>query len=105
MDAMLAIIRRKLAGVSMSGADRNHIHHQLHRGLRTVRRAVITLYGVTIAFAVVGVGLAGVVMFTSLRVRFVYAVALALFGMIGALAVKAARRAQWEQTHPAGGDD
>ena len=94
IDTTLAIIRRKLAGVSMSAADNQHLHHQFRRVLGGVRRAVIAMYVLSILFMVVGVSLAGLVIFTELRVRAVYAVALVLGGMLGVVAVKAARRQQ-----------
>jgi cytochrome c biogenesis protein CcdA len=59
-----------------------------------VKRAVFALYGITLLFAFVGVSLAALVTLTSLRVRFVYAIALVLFGFIGVIAVKAARHQQ-----------
>ena len=94
IDTTLAIIRRKLAGVSMSAADNQHLHHQFRRVLGGVRRAVMAMYALSILFMVVGVSLAGLVIFTELRVRAVYAVALVLGGMLGVVAVKAARRQQ-----------
>jgi len=95
MDTTLAIIRRWLAGTPTSAADDEHLHHQLKRGLG-VTRAVFAIYGIGFAFAVVGVTLAALVMLTDLRVRVVYAAALVLFGFIGVIAVKAARRKQLE---------
>ncbi|MCH8822480.1 MAG: undecaprenyl/decaprenyl-phosphate alpha-N-acetylglucosaminyl 1-phosphate transferase [Planctomycetes bacterium] len=94
MDAMLAIIRRWLAGISLSSADDQHIHHQLKRALGGVKRAVFAMYGIGVAFALVGVTLAALVLRTELRVRVIYAIALVLFGFIGLIAVKAARRQQ-----------
>ncbi len=96
IDTTLAIIRRRLAGVPMSSADDQHIHHQLLHAVGGVKRAVFAMYGISMAFAVVGVTLAALVMYTQLRVRIIYAVALVLFGFIGVFAVKAARR-----RHPA----
>ncbi|MHC4080060.1 MAG: MraY family glycosyltransferase [Planctomycetota bacterium] len=95
VDTTLAIIRRWLAKTPMSAADDEHLHHQLNRGLG-VTRAVFAIYGIGLAFAVVGVSLAALVMLTNLRVRFVYAVALVLFGFVAVIAVKAARRKQLE---------
>jgi len=95
MDTTLAIIRRWLAGTSMSAADDEHMHHQLKRALG-VKRAVFAIYGIGFAFAVMGVTLAALVMLTDLRIRVVYAAALVLFGFIGVIAVKAARRKQLE---------
>jgi UDP-GlcNAc:undecaprenyl-phosphate GlcNAc-1-phosphate transferase len=92
MDTILAMIRRWLAGTPLSAADDQHIHHQLKRSLGGVKGAVFAMYGVTLAFALLGVALAALVMATGLRVRVVYAIALVLFGFIGAVAVKTARR-------------
>jgi UDP-GlcNAc:undecaprenyl-phosphate GlcNAc-1-phosphate transferase len=94
IDTTLAMIRRRLAGVSMSAADNQHLHHQFKRVLGGVRRAVTVMYGLSTMFMVIGVSLAGLVIFTELRVRVVYTVALVLAGMLGVVAVKAARRQQ-----------
>lgn len=96
MDTALAIIRRKLSGTSMSEADDQHIHHQLKRVLGGVKRAVFALYGISLSFAVVGVSLAMLVLMTGLRVRVVYAIAFVLFGFIGVIAFKAARRHEYQ---------
>ena len=92
IDTTLAIIRRWLAGRPMSVGDDQHVHHQLKHALGGVKRAVFAMYGITAVFAVVGVTLAALVMLTQLRVRVIYAIALILFGFIGVIAVKTARR-------------
>ncbi len=92
IDTMLAIIRRWLAGKPISVGDDQHVHHQLNRAMGSVKRAVFAMYGISAAFAVVGVTLAALVMFTQLRVRFLYAVAMLLFGFIGVIAVKTVSR-------------
>jgi len=94
MDTTLAIIRRWLARAPMSSSDDQHIHHQLLRSVGSVKRAVLSLYTISTVFAVIGVALAALVMWTGLRVRILYAFALLLFSFIGVLAVKAARRQQ-----------
>ncbi len=98
MDTALAIIRRKMAGVSLSTADSNHIHHQLRRALGGVKAAVFALYGIALAFSVVGTGLAALVLYSGVRLQVAYAIATVLFGFIAAIAIKAARRQQWEGT-------
>ncbi|MHC4946890.1 MAG: glycosyltransferase family 4 protein [Planctomycetota bacterium] len=95
IDTTLAIIRRLLAGTPMSSADDQHVHHQLLRALGSVKKAVLCLYGLSILFGAIGVTLAALVMFTALRVRVMYAVAVVLFSFIGVFAVKSARRQQW----------
>jgi UDP-GlcNAc:undecaprenyl-phosphate GlcNAc-1-phosphate transferase len=90
VDTALAIIRRWIAGTPMSAADDQHIHHQLKRSLGGVKRAVFTLYGISFAFATVGVTLAALVLRTGLRVRVIYALTLVLFSFIAVIAVKAA---------------
>lgn len=94
IDTTLAMIRRKLAGVSMSAADNQHLHHQFKRVLGGVRRAVLSMYALSALFMALGVTLAGLVIFTDLRVRAMYAAALVFGGMLGVVAVKAARRQQ-----------
>lgn len=94
IDTTLAIIRRKLAGTAMSAADDQHLHHQLKRALGGVRRAVLALYTLSFMFAVLGVVLAVLVIKTQVRVRVIYAIAIVIFGMVGAVAVKSARNKQ-----------
>jgi UDP-GlcNAc:undecaprenyl-phosphate/decaprenyl-phosphate GlcNAc-1-phosphate transferase len=51
VDVVLAVSRRFLSGKPLFDGDRNHIHHKLlNRGL-SQRGAVLSLYGVTAAFA------------------------------------------------------
>lgn len=94
IDTTLAIIRRVLAGTSLSAADDQHIHHQFKRSLGGVKRAVMALYAIGLSFMVVGVILAALVVHTDLRVRFIYVIALVLFSFIAVIAVKAARKQQ-----------
>lgn len=94
MDTMLAIIRRVMAGTSLSTADNHHLHHQLKRAVGGVGKAVVAMYGISLLFAVLGVSLAALVMFTELRIRVIYAIAFVLFSSIGVIAVKEARRQQ-----------
>ncbi len=85
VDTSLAIVRRKLAGQSISDADANHLHHMLKRALG-VKGAVFSLYGIGIMFAVLGVA-------TSLgRARVTYALTLIFASYIGVTAIKIARR-------------
>jgi UDP-GlcNAc:undecaprenyl-phosphate GlcNAc-1-phosphate transferase len=58
LDTLLAIARRWLRGVPLSGADARHIHHQLLAVGFTHRRAVVVLYVAAIALATLGVSLA-----------------------------------------------
>ncbi len=95
MDTSLAILRRKLAGVSMSQGDANHIHHLAKRALGGVKRAVITLYGVCALFGVFGVTLGILAIEQMVRLRIVYAGAIVAFGVIGAVALKSALRNRW----------
>ena len=97
MDTVLAIIRRKMAGLSMSTADRNHIHHMVLRACGSVKRAVFCLYGLNAVFVSLGVGLAITVAFGGARYLLVYGVAILVFGFIGAIAVKTALRDRWLQ--------
>jgi UDP-GlcNAc:undecaprenyl-phosphate GlcNAc-1-phosphate transferase len=90
IDTVLAIVRRKLAGRSISDADDQHLHHMLKRALG-VKGAVFTLYGIAAGFAVLGVAV-------SLgRARVIYAIALVFAAFIGVTAIKIARRKQIEE--------
>jgi UDP-GlcNAc:undecaprenyl-phosphate GlcNAc-1-phosphate transferase len=89
IDTVLAIVRRKLAGKSMSEADDQHLHHMLKRSLG-VKGAALTLYAIAAVFATLGVVL------TEGRVRIVFTFALVLGAFIGVTAVKIARRAAIE---------
>ena len=85
LDTILAIIRRKMAGRSISDPDDQHLHHMLRRALG-VRGAVFTLYGIGVVFAVLGVTM------SLFRARVVYAIALVAFSFLIVTAVKMARR-------------
>jgi UDP-GlcNAc:undecaprenyl-phosphate GlcNAc-1-phosphate transferase len=104
MDTCLAIVRRKLAGRPWSAPDSDHIHHQLKRGLGGVKPAVFALYCITAVFTAVGVGVAAIKLYTQFRVFVAYTIAIVLFAFVAAIAIKIARRQQWELAAPAGGD-
>ncbi len=90
IDTVLAIVRRKLAHKKMSEPDSDHLHHMLKRALG-VKGAVLTLYGIGVGFALLGVAL-------SLgRARVVYALALVFASYIGVYAIKIARRRHLEE--------
>ena len=89
IDTVLAIVRRKLAGKSMSEADDQHLHHMLKRALG-VKGAVLVLYALGTLF-----GLLGAVL-TEGRVRIILTVAILCGAFIGVTAVKVARRAAIE---------
>ncbi len=96
MDTILAIIRRRLAGLPFHSADSNHIHHLLKRSLGSVKRAVFALYAITAAFAGLGVLMAATRLLTETRVLAVVSLAFAIFAFICAVAIKAARQAVWQ---------
>ncbi len=91
IDTVLAIVRRKLAGRSISEADDQHLHHMLQRTLG-VKGAVLALYAIAGAFTALGVAL------TLTRARVVYALALVVACYIGVVAIKLARRQQLEES-------
>jgi UDP-GlcNAc:undecaprenyl-phosphate GlcNAc-1-phosphate transferase len=91
IDTVLAIVRRKMSGKSISDADDQHLHHMLQRALG-VKGAVLTLYGLAVGFAVLGVG---IVSFA--RARAIFALTLVFAVFIVVLAIKAARRQILEQ--------
>lgn len=89
-DTVLAIIRRKMAGRKMSDADSDHLHHMLKRAMG-VKGAVLTLYGIGVGFAALGVAI------SESRQRIVYAAAMLFASYIGVYAIKIARRKQLEE--------
>ncbi len=89
IDTTLAIVRRKLAGKSMSEADSDHLHHMLKRALG-VKGAVLALYGIGGVFALFGV------LLSVSRARLVYLLALIVASYIIVTAIKLARRKQIE---------
>ncbi|MFO0895656.1 MAG: MraY family glycosyltransferase [Phycisphaerales bacterium] len=95
LDTMLAIIRRRLAGVSFSTADSNHIHHQMKRAMGSVRKAVLALYGMTAMFTLLGVALAAVRLLTNVRLLVIIAVTSVVFAFVAAVAIKTARMGAW----------
>ena len=98
MDTLLAIIRRKLSGLPMSAPDNGHIHHMVLRGLGgSVKKAVFALYGLSTVFMLLGISLAALYTYHVVQGRVVYGVFLVLFSFISAIAIKAARRGQWER--------
>lgn len=90
IDTALAIVRRKLAGKPLSAADDQHLHHQLKRAFG-VKGAVLTLYGIGVIFAALGVWL------SEGRVRVVFTIAIVIASFIGVTAVKIARRQAIEE--------
>ena len=90
IDTVLAIVRRKMAGKSMSDADSDHLHHMLKRAFG-VKGAVLVLYGMGSGFAVIGVLLA------ASGVRFVYSLALIVVSFIVVYSTKIARRKAHEE--------
>jgi UDP-GlcNAc:undecaprenyl-phosphate GlcNAc-1-phosphate transferase len=96
LDTILAIIRRKLAGLPFHSADSNHIHHLLKRSLGTVKLAVFALYGIALCFAGLGVAMAATRLLTQTRVLAVVSIAFAFFAFISAIAIKVARQANWQ---------
>ncbi len=85
IDTSLAIVRRKLAGKSISDADDQHLHHMLRRALG-VKGAVLALYGIASGFAMLGIAL------SEGRARVTYALTLVFVAFIGVTAFKIARR-------------
>lgn len=90
IDTCLAIVRRKMAGQSISSADSDHLHHMLKRSLG-VKGAVFVLYAMAASFAALGV------LVSMGRARVVYILALMLASFIGVTAIKIARRKFIEQ--------
>ncbi len=55
LDTLLAMARRLIKGDSIGHADKEHLHHQLLRGTKSVRKTVIIMYLINILFASVSI--------------------------------------------------
>lgn len=55
LDTVLAMARRIIKGKSMSTADREHLHHQLLKGTKSIKKSVLIMYGINILFATVSI--------------------------------------------------
>ena len=96
LDTTLAIIRRKVAGRSISDADSNHIHHRLKRYFGgNVRKAVLTLYTIAGGFTILGVGMSTMLLLTSVKGIVVEGIVLTGYLLVVSFAVKRARRLEW----------
>jgi UDP-GlcNAc:undecaprenyl-phosphate GlcNAc-1-phosphate transferase len=58
-DTALAIIRRTLAGKGIMKADKDHIHHRLLIREGSQKKAVLTLYGLTLSFGLIAIAVSG----------------------------------------------
>ena len=82
MDALLAIVRRKLQRKPIFSPDSQHLHHQLIRSGLTVRQSVAVMYIMALVFAVLGCSM----IFS--RLRYVAAVFLVVFASVAVMAYK-----------------
>ncbi|MEQ9096927.1 MAG: MraY family glycosyltransferase [Phycisphaerales bacterium] len=85
IDSVLAIVRRRMSGKSITDADDQHLHHMLKRALG-VKGAVLALYGITACFTALGLAM------SLSRARVVYALALIVICYVGVTAIKISRR-------------
>jgi len=60
LDTGLAIVRRLASGKGIFKADKEHIHHKLLLKEGSQKRAVLTLYSLTICFGLIAIGLSGI---------------------------------------------
>jgi len=90
IDTTLAIVRRRMAGRSMSEPDHEHIHHLLKRSVGVVP-AVLILYGLGVIFGAIGISV------TLGRARIAYTFALIFASFIIVTAVKIARVKVFEE--------
>ncbi|GIW74090.1 MAG: undecaprenyl-phosphate alpha-N-acetylglucosaminyl 1-phosphate transferase [Phycisphaerales bacterium] len=89
IDAVLAIVRRRMAGTSITQADDQHLHHMLKRALG-VKGAVLAIYGITACFVALGLAM------SLSRARVVYALAMIVVCYVGVTAIKISRRQHLE---------
>ncbi len=82
VDTILAIVRRKVQGLSLSAPDASHLHHVLKARLGGVKRAVLAIYGLEACLAGLGVLLGGLVLFGDLRVLWIYVAFILVYGAV-----------------------
>ncbi|MGA2440986.1 MAG: MraY family glycosyltransferase [Tepidisphaeraceae bacterium] len=82
MDSTLALVRRWVNRRPLFGADRHHLHHQLVARGYSIRKTVIILYGLAIAFCLLGMLIA------YMRTRYAVAFYLVIFGSLIVAAYK-----------------
>lgn len=90
IDTALAIVRRKMAGKSISDPDSDHLHHMLKRAVG-VKGAAFSLYGLGSAFATLGV------LMSLWRARVTYALTFIFVSYIAVISIKIARKKQIEE--------
>lgn len=100
LDTTLALIRRRMAGVSMSTADANHIHHRFKRRLGSVRKAVLALYGVEVLMVAAGLAVALYLLLTPGSMRLAFVVLLGVFLMALLVAMRGALKMPQPQAQP-----
>lgn len=89
IDSVLAIVRRRMAGKSITEADDQHLHHMFKRALG-VKGAVLVLYGITLSVTILGLAM------SLSRARVVYALGLVVVCYVGVTAIKISRRQHLE---------
>src|SRR5688500_3513482 len=82
LDTLLAFARRYVAGRPVFSADRFHFHHQLVGRGFTVRKTVVIIYAIAVAFALLGSAI------VFMRTRYAVAIYLVVFGSIIVAAYK-----------------
>lgn len=87
-DTALAIFRRKMRGQPILSPDNQHIHHLLRRSGLTVRKAVVTLYGIAALFAAIGCTM----VWLQFQWRYMLAVFFVMFGFVVVTAYKIGHR-------------
>lgn len=55
LDTLFAIIRRKLKGMPIFEADKDHLHHQLLKKKYSQRRTVLVIYAINILFSIASI--------------------------------------------------
>ncbi len=89
LDAVWAVVRRLMRGVSPLKADRQHFHHLLLDAGLSQRQAVLVIYGVVAMFGLVALAAGSFAKLVALVV-----LVLVMIGSMGALFVRDVRRRQ-----------
>ncbi|MBM44336.1 MAG: hypothetical protein CMJ36_04905 [Phycisphaerae bacterium] len=96
IDTLLAIVRRRVQGVPLWDPDDKHLHHMIKRRTGSVRRAVLSIYGIGIFFAVLGASLGILWIDELVPATLIYLVFLLIMSIVVLAGFRMGRRARAE---------
>jgi UDP-GlcNAc:undecaprenyl-phosphate/decaprenyl-phosphate GlcNAc-1-phosphate transferase len=78
-DTVYAMVRRRMNKQSIAEADKNHVHHCLIKFGMTHRNAVLLIYGISAAFALLGILATQVTLWMSILFFIIYLISFGIF--------------------------